>query len=83
MSINSGLQTKEWNGYFDKNIDTIIGSWHYCDICHRIPTEIYHDSESFYTIWHCMKCKPEDYKPKNWVESFLIWVDKKCNNKKR
>lgn len=73
-----GLQSKVWDGYFDENADVIMGSWHRCMVCNRIPAEIYHNSLSFYTIWHCKKCKEEDYKPKNWWQKFWIMLDKKC-----
>ena len=72
-----GLQSKVWDGYFDENVDSIMGIWHRCMICNKIPSEIYHNSNSFFTIWHCKKCKEENYKPKNWWQKFLISIDKK------
>jgi hypothetical protein len=72
-----GLQSKIWDGYFDEDKDSIMGSWHRCMICNKIPSEIYHESQMFFTIWHCRNCKDQDYIPKNLLEKFLIYIDKK------
>jgi len=72
-----GLQSKIWDGYFDEDKDSIMGSWHRCMICNKIPSEIYGDKNKFFTIWHCKKCKEENYKPKNLFQKVLINIDKK------
>ena len=76
MPIDSGLQSKKWDGYFDENKDSIMGWWHRCFICHRIPSEIHYDLRSFWTIWHCGACNPKDYKPKNLWQKFWVLFDK-------
>jgi hypothetical protein len=77
MEKQEGLQSKIWDGYFSEDKDSIMGSWHRCMICNKIPSEIWHESGKFFTIWHCRTCKEEVYKPKNWWQKFWIMIDKK------
>ena len=79
MENKEGLQSKVWDGYFSEDKDSIMGSWHRCMICNKIPSEIWHNSDRFFTIWHCRTCKEEAYKPKNWWQKFWIMIDKKCS----
>jgi hypothetical protein len=72
---DTGLQSKIWDGYFDESKDSIMGSWHRCDICNKIPSEIYNDSRNILTIWHCKKCDPQDYIPKNFIERLFLKID--------
>lgn len=76
MSEDFGLQSKKWDGYFDESKDSIMGWYKRCMICNRIPSEIWHDGDKLFSIWHCRTCKVEDYKPKNWFQRLLIRIDK-------
>jgi hypothetical protein len=80
MEQQEGLQSKVWDGYFDMNKDSIMGSWHRCMICSKVPSEIYHDSDKLYTIWHCKSCSEDSYKPKNILQKILIAIDKKIKH---
>ena len=77
MEKQEGLQSKVWDGYFNEDKDSIMGSWCRCMICNKIPYEIWYDSSRFFTIWHCRNCKEESYKPKNLWQRFWINIDKK------
>jgi hypothetical protein len=78
MENKEGLQSKVWDGYFS-NEDSIMGNWHRCMICNKVPSEILHNSNKIFTIWHCKTCKEEAYKPKNWWQKFWIMIDNKNN----
>ena len=75
----SGLQSNNWNGYFDESKDSIMGNWKRCMICNKIPCDIIYDSSKIFTIWHCNNCKEDNYKHKNIFQKLLIFIDKKIS----
>ena len=70
--MKDGLQSPIWSGYFDEEKDSIMGSWKRCDVCKKIPCEIYYDSSDLFRIYTCHNCKKSEYKPKNILQKILL-----------
>lgn len=71
------MYNANWNRpiYFDSP-KQVIGSFHVCDICGKIPTEIF-SGVGFSCLNYCQTCRPNAYTPKSIFAKFLWWLD--CN----
>ena len=76
-----GLQDKKWDEYFDETQDSIIGGWSRCDVCKRIPSQLYCDVIGLMSFNHCHSCKKEDFKPKSYWERINVWLENRLQTK--
>lgn len=75
---NDYMQNRLWAKplYFE-NKKNVFGSYHRCMICHRIPSEISHNSDKWLDVWHCPTCNPDEFIPTTWWQNFLHKLDNK------